>query len=245
MSDALQAMGINGPFLISQVVNFLILFGLLTVLIWKPARQRLADRREMLEQQRVDAEKAAEERRNIAEEREKVLEEARQEADQILARAHEQVDAIKKEARKEAESIRQKAREDAGEEKDLLLKDMREQIAPLATAAAQKLIGETLDEDRRRALLAEFFSGVKDGKVVVLSGKDVSGKSAEVVSALPLKEEEKTIMENELKSKMGEGSEVSFKVDESILGGVIIKIGDTVFNNSVAGQLKELRESLT
>jgi F0F1-type ATP synthase delta subunit len=34
-------------------------------------------------------------------------------------------------------------------------------------------------------------------------------------------------------------------VDPSILGGVIIKVGDKVFNNSVAGQLNEMRESLT
>jgi hypothetical protein len=41
VGDALSEMGINGPFLISQIVNFLVLFGLLTVLLWKPIRSLL------------------------------------------------------------------------------------------------------------------------------------------------------------------------------------------------------------
>ena len=45
---------------------------------------------------------------------------------------------------------------------------MSGQIAALAMAAAQRLIGEALDEKRQRALIDEFFSGVKAGKVVVL-----------------------------------------------------------------------------
>ena len=49
MGDALGAMGINGPFLISQMVNFLVMFGLMTVLLWKPAKKRLDERRAMLE----------------------------------------------------------------------------------------------------------------------------------------------------------------------------------------------------
>jgi len=48
------------------------------------------------------------------------------------------------------------------------------------------LIGENLDEKRQHALLDEFFSGVKDGKIVVLEGSAVNGDKAEVTSALPL-----------------------------------------------------------
>lgn len=245
MSDALSAMGINLPFLISQIVNFLILFGLLTILLWKPAKKRLDERREMLEQQRADAMRVAEQRANLEAERKEVLEEARKEADQIVEKAQKQVEAMKKYALQEERTIRKQAQEEAQEHKERVLKDIREQLAPLAIAAAQKLIGETLDENRQRELLAEFISGIKEGDVVVLQDQDFKGKSAEVTSALPLKDDEKQIIRDKLLAQLDDQAEVQFRVDPSILGGVIIKVGDKVFNNSVAGQLNEMRESLT
>lgn len=245
MSDALSSMGINLPFLISQIVNFLILFALLTVLLWKPAKKRLDERQEMLEQQRVDAMRVAEERATMEAERKELLEEARQEADQIVEKAQKQVEAMKKYALQEERTIRKQAQKEAQAHKERVLKDIREQLAPLAIAAAQKLIGETLDENRQRELLAEFISGIKEGDVVVLQDQDFKGKSAEVTSALPLKDDEKQIVRDKLLPQLDDQAEVQFRVDPSILGGVIIKVGDKVFNNSVAGQLNEMRETLT
>ncbi|HMN61548.1 MAG TPA: hypothetical protein PJ988_14345, partial [Anaerolinea sp.] len=71
-------------------------------------------------------------------------------------------------------------------ERNRLLAEVREEVATLAIAAAQKLIGENLDVKRQRELVAEFFSGVKGGRVVVLeSAGRVAGHQAEVLSALP------------------------------------------------------------
>lgn len=125
-----------------------------------------------------------------------------------------------------------------------MLGDLRGQVAALAIAAAQKLVGEALDEKRQHALLAEFFSGVKNGKVLVLEDQAMAGDSAEVVSALPLTGDEQTIVRKEILSKMGAKSEVSFKVDPSILGGLVIRVGDKVLDGSVAGKLDNLRQNL-
>mgnify|MGYP006308447359 CR=1 FL=1 len=65
MSEALEALGINGPFLLSQIVNFLILFIALRFIVWKPLMNRLEERRGMLQQQREDAEAAEEARSEI------------------------------------------------------------------------------------------------------------------------------------------------------------------------------------
>jgi F0F1-type ATP synthase delta subunit len=43
---------------------------------------------------------------------------------------------------------------------------------------------------------------------------------------------------------MGDSSSVSFKVDPTILGGLVVKIGDRVIDGSVAGQLSNLQRSL-
>ncbi len=76
-----------------------------------------------------------------------------------------------------------------------MLTNLRGQVVALAISAAQRLIGESLkyDEDHQHTLLKEFFSGVKDGRVLVIKDVDMKAdaSSAEVTSALPLTDEEK------------------------------------------------------
>jgi F-type H+-transporting ATPase subunit b len=240
VGEALGAMGINGPFLISQVVNFLILFGLLTVLLWKPARKRLEEREAMLEQQAEDTEAASQKLEQIDQEREAVLDQARQEADKIVAQAQERVEAIKAEAKEDAQEILVKAREDAKEAEIDLLKDVRDQVGVLAIAATQKLLGAALDESRQKALVDQFFSSVKEGKVVVLEGEKFSGKSAVVTSALPLSDQEKQVIEKDILKRSDGDTDVKFEVDTDLLGGLTIRIDDTLYDYSVSSQLADM-----
>jgi F-type H+-transporting ATPase subunit delta len=39
--------------------------------------------------------------------------------------------------------------------------------------------------------------------------------------------------------------EASFKLDKSILGGTVVRIGSTVYDGSVRGRLDRLKEALT
>ena len=243
MGDALSEMGINGPFLISQIVNFLVLFGLLTVLLWKPAKKRLDERQASLQKQVEDTEAAASQLEKVGEERNKILAEAKKEAEGIVSQAYERVEAVKKDASEEAKVIIQKAQVDAKGEELRLLKGVRDQVAVLAMAATQKLVGESLDEKRQKALIDEFFSNVKSGKIVVLEGEDISGKVAVVTSALPLSSKEKKAIEGDILKKAGV-KEVSFEVDTGILGGLTIKIDDKLFDHSVSSQLAGLRSRL-
>jgi F-type H+-transporting ATPase subunit b len=238
-------MGINGPFLISQVVNFLVMFGLLTVLLWKPARNRLEERRAMLKKQVEDTEAAAAQLEKVGDERQKILDEARKEADGILAQASEREDAILKEAAEEAKQVLKQAQEDAKQEELRVLKGVRDQVAVLAMAATQKLVGEALDEKRQRALIDEFFSSVKGGKVVVLDDQELIGKTAVVTSALPLSDKEKKVIESDILKKAGSDMEIKFEVDPSILGGLTIQVDDKLYDHSVSSQLTELKSRLT
>jgi len=238
VGDALGAMGINGPFLISQIVNFLVLFGLMTVLLWKPAKKRLDERRAMLEKQVEDTEAAAKVRDK---EREAVLAEAKKEAEKIIAQSQDRVESIKNEASEEAKKIIQKAQEDAKEEEVKVLKGVRDQVAILAIAATQKLLGAALDEKNQKALVDEFFSSVKAGKVVVLEGEKFEGKSAVITSALPLTDKEKEVIEKDILKKTAGKPEIAFKVDPDLLGGLTVRIDDKMYDHSVSAQLSGMR----
>jgi F-type H+-transporting ATPase subunit b len=93
-------------------------------------------------------------------------------------------------------------------------------------------------------LIEEFFSGVKKGKVVLLEGESVSGASAEVTSALPLTKKEQDAVKKDVVGQLGDSATISFRVDPSILGGLVIRVGDKVLDGSVSGKLENLRQTL-
>ena len=160
------------------------------------------------------------------------------------SRAEEIAKEIRAEAEKEAVKIREAALEEAQQAKEQALGELRGQIAALAISAAQKVIGASLDEKRQRNLIDEFFSGIKSGKVVLMEGEEVAGASAEVTSALPLTEKEQDVVRKDVVSKLGENATISFRVDPSILGGLIVRVGDRILDGSVAGKLDDLRQTL-
>lgn len=244
----MEGLGINLGYLIVQVFNFLIILTILVAWVYRPLLNTLRQRRENIAKGLEDARIAAEARENAEKEAENVLAEAQKEAGQIVREATGRGEQVQKEikeaAEAEAATILEAARADAVQEKEQALGDLRGQVAALAVAAAQKVIGESLDEKRQHALIEEFFSGVKKGKVVLLEGETVSGASAEVTSALPLTQKEQDAVKKDVVGKLGDSATISFRVDPKILGGLVIRIGDKVLDGSVAGKLEDLRQSL-
>jgi F-type H+-transporting ATPase subunit b len=243
----LEALGINLGFLIVQILAFTIIFLTLNAWIYKPMLDMMETRKKKIAQSLDDAHIAAEARANAEKEGAKILAEAQAEAGRVVREATDRaLDAGKDvKAAAEAESVktRELAATEAEQERNRILGDLRGQVAALAIAAAQKLIGEALDDKRQHALLDEFFSGVKSGKVVILNDANFKGGSAEVTSALPLSVTEQETVRSNLLSKVG-AQTVTFHVDPAILGGLVIKVGDKVLDGSVSGKLEGLRQNL-
>lgn len=248
--EALEGLGINPAFLLSQVVNFLILFAGLYFLLWKPILKMLDQRKERIHQAMEDAERAREERERAQAEFNKRLDEAAQERERIIAQAREEAQeerkAILAEAEQETQRISIRAREEAQSEGERILEEVRGQVAALAIAAANRLIGEALDEERQRRLVDEFFTGISAGRVQIIDEAELAAgdTKARVTSALPLTEEEKATLASNLAAQLGAQPEMEFDVDPAILGGLVLKVGDRVIDGSVAGKLETLRERL-
>lgn len=246
----MEKLGINLGFFLFQVFNFTILVILLYALAYKPILNMLETRKKKIAQGIEDARVAADARANAEKEAQEIINKAQAEAAQKIREATERADGVAQEIQSKAEAEASKAREEAlasaVEERDRILADLRGQIAALAIAAANKLIGESLDEKRQHALIDEFFSGVKGGKVVVLEDTELpSNASAYVTTALPLTPNEQDNIKQSLATQIGQDAKINFKVNPSILGGLIIRVGDKVVDGSVAGQLEGMRKSLS
>jgi F-type H+-transporting ATPase subunit b len=243
----MEALGINLGLIIVQIIAFIIVFLTLNAWVYQPMLNMMETRKQKIAQGLEDARVAAEARADAEKDAARIIANAQTEASQIVAEATERAGAagkdVKTAAEAEAAKLRESAMAEAQMERNRILGDLRSQVASLAIAAANKLVGEALDEKKQRALLDEFFSGVKSGKVVVLGDAALKGDTAEVTSALPLSKDEEESVKKGVLANAG-AKDVFFRVDPSILGGLVIKVGDKVLDGSVAGKLESLRQSL-
>ena len=243
----MEALGINLGLIIVQIIAFIIVFLTLNAWVYKPMLNMMETRKQKIAQGLEDAREAANARADAEKQASKIISDAQAEASRIVAEATERAATAGRDVKAAAEAEAVKAREaavaEAEVERNRILGDLRGQVVSLAIAAANKLVGETLDERRQHSLLDEFFSGVKSGKIVVLDNAQFKGASAEVTSALPLSQDEENTVCQDVLAKVG-ARDVSFRVDPSILGGLVIKVGDKVLDGSVAGKLEGLRQNL-
>ena len=233
----MDALGINIGYLIMQVLMVSILILLLSKLLYGPMIKVLEERKARIAKGLEDARQAAVARDNADAEAKKVMDAARVDAAKLrqdaTAQAEEQAKGILAKAHEDAKETLNNARLEAESERNKILAELRTQVAAISMAAANKLVGEALDEKRQRALLADFFAKVP----ATVAG--LSGSKAEVTSALPLTNEEMAQVKASVKA-----ADVTFKVNPKILGGLIVRVDDRVVDNSVAGQMAGLAESL-
>jgi len=233
----MDALGINLGYILMQILLFVILLLVMKNYAYAPIIKVLEERKARIAKGLEDARQAAIARDNADAEAKKILDGARQEAAKIRSdaavQAEETANGIIAKAKEDAKAVAAAAKADAEEERNRILAELRGQVASIAIAAANKLIGEALDEERQRALIADFFAKVPEG----VSG--AGSEKAEVTSALPLTAGEQKSLQDALKV-----SDVDFKVNPRILGGLIVRVGDQVVDNSVAGQMNALRDNL-
>ncbi|MEW6034559.1 MAG: F0F1 ATP synthase subunit B [Chloroflexota bacterium] len=170
MGDLLAKLGINPPVLIAQLVNFLILLGLLYLLAYKRIGQKLDERSSRIKESMEQAEQMKEQTARTEERIKVQLNTARQEAQKVLTQACQMGERLKEEARvearKEAESILSRAQEETKIERDQAMSELRKEVVDIAILAAEKVIKESLDQPGHRRLVQEVIEesgGLKKG----------------------------------------------------------------------------------
>jgi len=67
---------------------------------------------------------------------------------------------------------------------------------------------------------------------------------ADIISARDLSEPERRALEGRLEKLTGNKVRACYSRDESLLGGAVVKLGSTIYDGSVKGQLERIRERL-
>jgi F-type H+-transporting ATPase subunit b len=158
----LDALGINLPGLLAQLINFAILLVILRLVAYKPIMRMLDERSRRVREGLEAAERMKEQAAQADVKVEKRLEEARQEgqaligqAQQIAARTQEEA---RQQARAEGEALLARARSEIQLERDDAIAQVRREFADLTIAAAEKVIGQSLDKRAHERLIDEVLA---------------------------------------------------------------------------------------
>jgi F-type H+-transporting ATPase subunit b len=155
-------LGLNWNGLLWQTANFIVLFVLLRLFLFKPVvsmldarAQRVRDSMEQADQARRAAEQAEADRQNL-------LAETRREAEQIRARADEQAKRILADAESRAherqQQIEQQAAASARQIEERVMAQVRAQLADLVVTAVDRVTRGAVDANAQRGLVQQFLS---------------------------------------------------------------------------------------
>lgn len=107
-------------------------------------------------------------------------------------------------------------------------------LGPVATNTLALLASK-----RRLFILPDLIKAVKD-----LAAKDRGEVSADVVSAVALTDGQRAKLAETLKASVGKDVAINVKVDENIIGGLIVKLGSKMIDNSIAAKLSKLQNAM-
>ncbi|RKW31847.1 MAG: ATP synthase F0 subunit B [Lachnoanaerobaculum sp.] len=148
-------------------VNVLILFAILTYLLFDPVRKVLNDRRERIAAELQDAASKEEKANAMKAEYEFKLKDINKEADRILEDARKKAkikeEEILSNAREEAERITDRANKQIEMEKKKAMDDMKQEMVGLAVIIAQKAITSSMNVDVQASLVDETLKEMGEG----------------------------------------------------------------------------------
>jgi len=94
--------------------------------------------------------------------------------------------------------------------------------------------------DKNRAM---FLSEIADTFKIEINER-LGFADAEVISARELGNDERTALEQKISAVTGKQIRARYRQDASLLGGVRVKVGSTVYDGSVRGELERMRTAL-
>ncbi|TET87045.1 MAG: F0F1 ATP synthase subunit B [Dehalococcoidia bacterium] len=157
----LDKLGIDVPYLVSFIVSFLLLLGLLRLVLYKPITRMLDQRSAKIKESLEQAEHIKQEAARSEETVKAQIEAGRKEGQVIVAQASQIAERVKEEARAEAregaEVLIAKARIEIERERQEGFNQLRQEFVDLAILAAEKVINQSLDKKTHQRLIEEVL----------------------------------------------------------------------------------------
>jgi F-type H+-transporting ATPase subunit b len=159
--EILDSLGIDVAVLVGQLVNFVLLFGLLSLFAYKPIMKMMDERSRKIKESMEQAEVIKKQAEQAGVEAEKRIEAAAREGHETVARALRTGEEVKREAlvqaKVEAEALVARAKVDIQKERDEAIDSLRTEFADITIQAAEKVIEKSLDKQAHRDIIDKML----------------------------------------------------------------------------------------
>ena len=153
----MDKLGVELPLLLTQIVNFSIMFLILTKFLYRPILKALKDRKEKIEEGLRASQKAQEEAEKMHKKKEELVTEAREEARSIIEEAKKAGKQLKDELVKEGKEdllhLKLKQEKELEQQKKTLEVEVGQHTVEIAGEMVRRLLGQVLSEKDQRQLI--------------------------------------------------------------------------------------------
>jgi len=164
----LAKLGIQPTALLAQIINFLILFFLLSKFLYKPLLKVIDERKKKIQEGLENSKKIKQEAEHLEEKRAQEMEKVKKEAAEIMQKAENNAEKLRREtiekAKQDGQEIRKQARLDFEEEKRKMLADIKSQTAWLVLETTKGVLKKSLGTKEQRALMKNVLKDMKEIK---------------------------------------------------------------------------------
>jgi len=239
-----------------QIVNFLVLFAALYFILFRPVMRRIRERAEekarMMEELKEDQREAE----NLREELESRLENAEDEAESIIERAKSQAEVeraeLLQEAQAEVERILTEAQTDASRLKRQAIEEFHDELLQGVLDVSGLVIGRVAPEDMHESMVEQLSDSVwelgrSDMRRVEILRRSLGERTPTVLArtAKPLPAELQGRLVRTFSALADRNVNIDLKVEPTLGLGLQVRLGDLVMDNTIAGRLDELRDSVS
>ncbi len=234
---------------IFQVINFVVLLFILKRLLYRPVREMLQRRRDLVE----ETMRSAEEARNEA----LALKERHRSEVELLQGEHEQMlQKMKEEAFEERKRLLADAQQEAAAligreqalfegEKSRFEAELKDQAVEAAAMFSSRMLRDIVDEELHRGIWRKFLDQL-ESLAADLGGRCASKDPVEMDlrTAFDLSDaalqELRAVLEENLSRKVT----LNVTTSEDLIAGVVLRACDLVYDFSLSGQVEDLRRRL-
>jgi F-type H+-transporting ATPase subunit b len=238
---------------IFQIINFVILAGLLYWLLFKPVTRTIRERAEQKEGVLIGLER---ERQAVALQRAELderLSRLEEESANTLALAREQAEQeridLLDEAQAEVEQILVEAQADAYRIRQQAINTFHADLVEAILDVSGMIIGNTLPGEVHGSLVRQLSNriwemGRSDIQRVEAFRQSLGQRepTAHITSAESLTIDQQGLMARTLTALADRHIDLEVQVDPKLVAGLRVRIGDIVVDSSISGQMDELRD---
>lgn len=234
---------------IFQVINFVVLLFILKRLLYRPVREMLQRRRELVEETMKSAEDARNEALALKERHGREVEQLQGEHEQMLQKMKEEAFEERKrllaDAQHEAAALIDREQALFEAEKSRFEAELQDQAVEAAALFSSRMLRDIADEELHRGIWRKFLDQL-ESLAADLGGRCTSKDPVEMElrTAFDLSDAALQELRAVLEEHLSREVTLNVTTSEDLIAGVLLKGCDLVYDYSLSGQVDDLRSRL-